>query len=306
MSLIIAYVGKKGCVMASDKRKIGYFGDKANLEELEKELYHGDINTDEDFFAKASQLGISIKITDDANKIKVVGNTIRGEVSTKGTFETRRRRIYGTTNGYQIITLKGSETKSRNAGKSGLIIFGNEYAKEMAQTLIKRKWKASLSLRYMGDIFEEIVAEVASKTPTVGNKIDVLMQQPKFNESEAQKHLNITIDNDIKVLIKFRQDLTEQLVQQNLSIDMANKILDKGEIGQVVSIDGNMLFVQLNDKTQALDDNWKQLAAPGQNVLMFTESDNVEIGDKVVIENEVLCLKKDKSSLKCDIILCSL
>lgn len=28
MSLIIAYVGKKGCVMASDKRKIGYFGDK--------------------------------------------------------------------------------------------------------------------------------------------------------------------------------------------------------------------------------------------------------------------------------------
>ena len=31
MSLIIAYVGKKGCVMASDKRKIGYFGDKDNL-----------------------------------------------------------------------------------------------------------------------------------------------------------------------------------------------------------------------------------------------------------------------------------
>ena len=32
----------------------------------------------------------------------------------------------------------------------------------------------------------------------------------------------------------------------------------------------------------------------------------VKIGDKVVIENEDLCLKKDKSSLKCDIILCSL
>ena len=33
MSLIIAYVGKKGCVMASDKRKIAYFGNKENLEE---------------------------------------------------------------------------------------------------------------------------------------------------------------------------------------------------------------------------------------------------------------------------------
>ena len=87
---------------------------------------------------------------------------------------------------------------------------------------------------------------------------------------------------------------------------MANKIIEKGDIGRVVAIDGNMLQVQLNDKTQAMDGNWKQLAGPGQNVLMFTESDNVKIGDKVVIENEDLCLKKDKSSLRCDIILCSL
>jgi hypothetical protein len=87
---------------------------------------------------------------------------------------------------------------------------------------------------------------------------------------------------------------------------MANKIISKGEVGKVVSIDGNMLFVQLNDKTQAMDGNWKQKAAPGQNVLMFTDSSNVEIGDKVIIENESLCLKKDKSPLNCDIILCSL
>jgi len=306
MSLIIAYVGKKGCVMASDKRKIGYFGDKEKLAELEKELYSGNIDNDEGFLARANELGISIKITDDANKIKVIGNTIRGEVSTKGTFETRRRRIYGTTNGYQIVELLGSDTESRKAGKSGLIIFGNEYAKQMAETLIKRKWKASQSLRYMGDIFENIVLEVASKTPTVGKNVDVLMQQPKFDESDAQKHLNLTIDHDIKVLIKFRQDLTEQLVQQNLDIEMANKIIDKGDVGKVVNIDGNMLYVQLNNKTQAVDGNWKQLAGPGQNVLMFTESDNVKIGDKVIIENEDLCLKKDKSSLKCDIILCSL
>ena len=39
---------------------------------------------------------------------------------------------------------------------------------------------------------------------------------------------------------------------------------------------------------------------------MFTESENIEIGDKVTIEDEDLCLKKDKSPLKCDVILCSL
>ncbi len=306
MSLIIAYVGKKGCVMASDKRKIGYFGDKENLATLEKELYEGKIDNDEDFLKRATELGISIKITDDANKIKIIGNTIRGEVSTKGTFETRRRRIYGTTNGYQIIELLGSDTESRKAGESGVIIFGNDYAKRMAETLIKRKWKSSQSLRYMGEIFQSILEEVASKTPTVGKKIDVLMQQPNFDKSQAQRHLNITIDHDIKVLTKFRQELTEKLVQQSIEIEMANKIVNKGDIGRVVQIDGDMLFVQLNDKTQAVDSNWKQLAGPGQNVLMFTDSDNVKIGDKVVIEDENLCLKKDKSSLRCDIILCSL
>ncbi len=306
MSLIIAYVGKKGCVMASDKRKIGYFGDKQNLKELESDLYSGKIDNDEDFLKRADELGISIKITDDANKLKIIGNSIRGEVSTKGTFETRRRRIYGTTNGYQIVELLGSDTESRKAGKSGVIVFGNVYAKRAAETLIKRNWKSSQSLRYMGEIFEDIIHEVALKTPTVGKNVDILMQQPKFDESEAQKHLNITIDHDIKVLTKFRQELTEKLVQQSIEIERANKIINKGEVGKVVNIDGNMLFVQLNNKTQALDENWKQLAGPGQNVLMFTDSDNVKIGDKVVIENEDLCLKKDKSSLKCDIILCSL
>ena len=251
-------------------------------------------------------MGISIKITDDANKLKIVGNCVRGEVSTKGTMETKRRRIYGTTNGYQIVELLGSETLSRNAGEKGIIIFGNNYAKHMAQDLIQKKWKASQSLKYMGEVFEDIMREVSSKTPTVGSHFDTLIQQPKYNTSEAQKHLNITIDHDIKVLIKFRQDLTEQLVQQSIAIDMANKIIDKGEVGKVVSVDGNMIYVQLNDKTQAMDGNWKQLAGPGQNVLMFSDSNDVKIGDKVVIEDEDLCLKKDKSSLKCDIILCSL
>ena len=306
MSLIIAFVGKKGCVMASDKRKIGYFGDKENLKVLEDELYKGMISNDDDFLARARELGVSIKITDDASKLKVVGNCVRGEVSSKGTFETRRKRIYGTANGYQVVELLGSETQSRKAGDNGLIIFGNQYAKLKAETLIKRKWKHSQSMRYMGETFQSIIEEIASQTPTVGKNVDVMIQQPKFDKAKAQQHLNLTIDHDIKVLTKFRQELTEKLVQQNLEIEMASKIVSEGEIGKVVNIDGNMLFVQLNNKTQAVDGNWKQKAAPGQNVLMFTESDDVKIGDKVVIENEDLCLKKDKSPLKCDIILCSL
>ena len=306
MSLIIAYIGKKGCVMAADKRKIGYFGDKKNLEILEKELYDGEISSDEEFQNRADELGISVKITDDASKLKIVGNCVRGEVSTKGTFETKRRRVYGTTNGYQLVELLGSEVTSRKAGETGIVIFGNNFAKKMAETLISRKFKPSSSLKSKGEIFEEILKEVASKTPTVGDNCDVLKQEPLFSTSQAQQHLNKTIDNDVKVLVKFRQTLTEQIVQQSIEIELANKIVSNGDIGRVVSVDGNMVFVQLNDKTQAMDGNWKQLAAPGQNVIMFTESDDVKIGDTVTIDDEELCLKKNKSSLKCDVILCSL
>ena len=71
MSLIIAYIGKKGCVMAGDKRKIGYFGNKANLKKLEDELYTGIIKSDEEFEKRAEELGITIKITDDASLINI-------------------------------------------------------------------------------------------------------------------------------------------------------------------------------------------------------------------------------------------
>ena len=87
---------------------------------------------------------------------------------------------------------------------------------------------------------------------------------------------------------------------------MSYKIIDNGDIGRVVDIEGDKIKVQLNDKTQAVDENWQQKVAPGQIVVMFTESDNVKLKDKVIVKDEDLCLKKDKSPLRCDVILCTL
>ena len=307
MSLIIAYVGKKGCVMVGDKRRIGYFGDKMNLKSLESELYSGKIISDDEFKKRAEELGIAIKITDDASKIKVVGNAVRGEVSTKGTQKTFRRRIYGTTNGFELIDLEGSTFKKRQFKSGGIIVLGNEFAKKMAETLISRKWKkSSSSLRSIGELFIDIGREVSSKTPTVGDNFDMLKQNPKFSVDEARKHLAVTVDHDVKVLEKFRQQLTEQLVQQSIEMQKANRVINDGSVGRVVSIDDNRLFVQLNNKTQALNGDWKRLAGPGQNVLMICETKDVKIGDDVIIDNEVLCLKRNKAPLQCEIILCSL
>ena len=292
MSLIIAYVGKKGCVMAGDKRRIAYFGSKEERELLEQEIYTGEITSDEELYARAEELEISLKITDDATKVKSVENVAVGEVSSRGTMETKRKRIYGTTNGFQIVELTGSEIVNKKRGESSIIVFGNKITKSLANDMLKNRWKPSFSLKYMGDIFGQILEDISKKTPSVGTRYDVVIQQNDLYKDNVQPYLDEVIERDINLLAKFRAKLKEDLIQQNETID---------------SIDDKMIQVKLNPDVRAFDINWKLLAKPGENVIMFVEGDDdALLKDQVVIENEVLCIKRNKASLKCDIILCHL
>ena len=91
------------------------------------------------------------------------------------------------------------------------------------------------------------------------------------------------------------------------TIQLAKKIINEGDVGVVDNIEGNMLQVKLNNNVQAFDGNWKQLVAPGNNVIMFfDENKDVKLGDNVIITKEDLCTARNKTSLKCDIILCNL
>jgi len=109
-------------------------------------------------------------------------------------------------------------------------------------------------------------------------------------------------------ILPFKVDAPLKLIlKQSETIQLASKIINEGDIGKVAVVDGAMLQVTLNSDVQAYNTNWKQLAKPGENILMIMDNEGLAtIGDEVVIENECLCLKKDKSSLKCDIILCNL
>ncbi len=306
MSLIIAYVGKKGCVMASDKRRIAYFGEKDTREKLEEEIYSGVIENDKELKDRSDELNITLKISDDANKIRYIESVIVGEVSSRTTFETRRKRIYGTTNGYQIIEMLGSEITHSENGESAIILFGNKVSKSIANDLISKKWKSTFSLKYMGEIFENILGEVASKTPSVGKKYDVMIVHPEFDDEDPQKYLDGVIQRDVQLLGKWREKLKSDLLEQNETIQLANKIINEGNIGVISVTDGPIIQVTLNENVQAYDTNWKQLAKPGEDVVMISNQGDIEVGDKVVIENEVLCIERNKNSLKCDIILCNL
>ncbi|MGN1363447.1 MAG: DUF2121 domain-containing protein [Methanobrevibacter sp.] len=319
MSVIIAYIGKKGCVMASDKRRIAYFGDKDEREKLEQDLYTGKIRNDEELYNEATKRQITLKISDDVNKIKKIENALMGEVSTKTTMEIRRKRIYGTSNGYQIVELLGSETQNKERGSSGIIIFGNKIAKSMANSLIKERWKPSLSLKYIGDIFEEVIKEIASKTPSVGKNVDVLYSKDNtLNKTTAQEYLDKTEERDNKLLEKYRQKLTEDLIKQQKSVELAGKIVTEGDVGFVESNEGKILKIKLAKDVQAFDMDWKILAKPGEEIIMFLDKDNngneikdrevsnyVQKFDKVVVKDENLCLEKNNIKLNCNIILCN-
>ena len=69
MTLVVAFIGKNGAVMAGDMREITFEGEKSDREKLEKELYSGNIVTDDELMQKAKEFGVRIKVTDNKNKI---------------------------------------------------------------------------------------------------------------------------------------------------------------------------------------------------------------------------------------------
>ncbi|GAA5819375.1 MAG: DUF2121 domain-containing protein [Methanobrevibacter sp. CfCl-M3] len=304
ISLIITYIGNKGSVMVGDKRKIAFFGEKSNREKLEENLYSGVLKTDEEFVNKAKELRISYKITEDTVKIKSLENALVGEVSTRTTSETKRKRIYATTNAYKIVELLGSKIVSSESGKGSIIVFGNKITKSLANKYINEFWKSNVSLRFVGDIFLKVFEKVSNETPSIGKEYDVLIQQTNYTHQKAIAYLDNLIERDIKLLDKFREKLKVDLSQTNKKIQMASKIIYEGKIGKVSNMEGNMLQVTLNSDVQAFDTDWNLIVEPGGNVIMFlSDAETGKIGDEVVIENESLCLKNSKSCLSCDIII---
>jgi len=306
MSLIISYIGSNGCVIAGDKRRIGFLGDEEKREKLEESLYSGTIKSDDDLIKNAGRLQISIKITDEADKVRNVDeNVLVGEVTSKTPFKAKRKRIYATTNGYAIVELLGSNIDKIQEGDSSIIVFGNKITKKIANKSLKKHWKSKTNLNEIKDIFKRVMDEVSSQTPSVSKKYDIFIKHPQLGKKEAKKVLRDSIVADVKRLQEWREELKKEQIRVSKTIELASKIIDEGEIGKVKGIDGNKLKVILNNDIQAFDVEWNMVAGPGNLIEMnLDDSSDVEIGDKVVIENENLCIKRTRSGLVCEVILC--
>ncbi|MGB9936811.1 MAG: DUF2121 domain-containing protein [Methanobacterium sp.] len=305
MSLIMSYIGRNGCVMAGDKRRIGFIGDKEKREKLEELLYAGAIITDEELYIIAKDLGITLNISDDAEKVREIEEVLVGEVRFKTPFETKRKRIYGTTNGYVITELTGSNIEKYQDGDSSIVVFGNKITKAKANELIQKKWKSKASIQNISEVFKSVMEEISKITPSVSNEYDIYAREVNLNKNEAKKLLRDTIVKDVKELQEMREGLRKQLDEAAKSIEMASKIVIEGQVGMVKGIEGDKLKILLKEGIQALDMEWNLVADSGNLIEMnIDDPSSVIIGDMAVVENENLCIKRTGSNLQCNLILC--
>jgi len=305
LSLIICYTGTNGSVIIGDKRRIGFFGNEKKRELLEEELYSGSIKTQEALLKRAEELGITLNITDDAEKVREIGDVITGEVKTTTPFETKRKRIYATTGSYSLVELSGSTIKNMEGGTTSMVVFGNKYTKEIANKAIQDNWKKKVSLKDVGDILEKVMDEVSRQTPSVSPNYDLIIKQPSLNNKQARELLRTTILQDVKELEKWREELKEQMIKAAKGIEMSNKILDNGVVGKVSKVEGHQVEITLAEGVEALDLEWNLQAEAGEVVAMeVDEPDKISIGDMAVIKDENLCVMPSQCGLKCEVILC--
>jgi hypothetical protein len=291
--------------MAGDKRSIGFLGDKNQRELLEEDLYSGKIKTTDQLLKRAGQLDINIKITDDVEKVRNLGKVLVGEVKVRATHETKRKRIYATTNGFHQVELTGSEIQKMQSGKSSIVIYGNKITKEMANERLKKHWKSKISLKEVKKIFKNVMEDVAKVTPSVSPEFDIFIIHPQMDHKQAMELLRTTIISDVNELEKWRETLRQEMLEKSRDIQMASKIITQGEVGRVKKADGEEVEVILSEGVQALNMDWNVLARSGDIIIMKLEKPSpLNLGDLVVIEDENLCIKKNKVGLSCDIILC--
>ena len=305
MSLIITYIGSKGCVMVADKRRIGFMGDGKSREELEEELDSGAIKTDKELRKKAASRGITLNITDSADKIWENGEVVVGEVRSKTPFETKRKRIYGTTGAYNLVEFWGSEIKRVKTGESSIVVVGNRMAKEIANKYIQKHWKAKTNLKSIRELLKAVMEEVASKTPSVSKKYDLIIKHANMNVKDAKELLRTTVVNDSKELKKLRKNLKNEMKEKAKEINTISKIVTHGSIGKVADIQGNKVEITLKEGIEALNVMFKPIAKPGEQVKMEVKDPSaVKIGDEVVIKNEKLIIKGTETELLSQVIIC--
>ncbi|MDD4567022.1 MAG: DUF2121 domain-containing protein [Methanoculleus chikugoensis] len=142
MTLVIAFIGEQGAVMAGDMREIAFGGDDSLIEELEHELYGGSIASDRDLAERADAIGVTVRVRDDKAKVSQRDGVLVGEVTETEGVKTSRRRLYATKGRYAIADVVDSRLRVTQRGRaSNFVVLGNDITKEVANQCIRGMWE---------------------------------------------------------------------------------------------------------------------------------------------------------------------
>jgi hypothetical protein len=179
MSLVIAFSGREGAVMAGDMREILMKGPDAAICRFEQELYSGQILTDSDLRKRAVALGIILLLRDDKCKVSDNEGILIGEVAESEGDNVRKRRLCVACGSYAIVDITGNEAVLKQEGQgSTFVVLGNEVTKRIAHGMIRSEWKNGTFPDAVRLIIR-IMNAAASSTASVSRAYTILQTQKK-------------------------------------------------------------------------------------------------------------------------------
>jgi hypothetical protein len=142
LSLVVAFSGRDGAVIAGDLREILMQGSDGEISGFEQELYSGQIKNDTTLRKRAGERGIGLHIRDNKCKVSEQGGILVGEVSESDGAVVRTRRLFVSCGCYAIVDITKDGPVLQTKGKgSTFVVLGNEVTKRIAHELIQAEWK---------------------------------------------------------------------------------------------------------------------------------------------------------------------
>lgn len=185
MSLVIALAASRQAVIGADRRAITFLGTCA---ELEEELYCGQIENDPKLLKRAGDLGASLQVSDDREKVWKRGDLLVGEVTEISPRLCRRKRIYlapgaslqvDITSG-EGVEGAGGEARIRAWDGVGCIVFGNRFTQKLAYEEVGRAGG-----RVDEALIKSILIKAGEKTASVSRESTVLRSDAKIADPKA-------------------------------------------------------------------------------------------------------------------------
>jgi hypothetical protein len=177
LSLMVAFTGRKEAIIGGDRRSIDFFG---SCPDLEKELYSGEIKTEDDLKSRAIETCASIMVSDSRQKVWTRGEILVGEVTEKTPTSDNRRRIYLQPGAYIMADINNGDVKVIDTGRSTCVILGNVITRKLAGEIVSRAGS-----KVDEALFRTIFETVRQNTPSVSSEYIIFSSRAARHNPDA-------------------------------------------------------------------------------------------------------------------------